>query len=168
MSPLFLFGKNGPTSAERGIVLQKKMPYEPLWLQSWRPSKEVPKPWPGKVPKKVLRKVPVRNWVPRKVPKKVLGVPRLCRGSIGDGTRSTFSGTFLGTPFRTGTFRSTFSALFLARASALLWMAARIVTLWPKFFPFWWVLQKGVREIFFARAVLADAPVCLILRLVPH
>ena len=36
------------------------------------------------------------------------------------GARSTFFGTFLGTPFRTGTFRSTFSALFLAGASALL------------------------------------------------
>ena len=52
---------------------------------------------------------------------------KLCSGSLayvevvlGDGTRSTFFGTFLGTPFRTGTFRSTFSALFLARASALL------------------------------------------------
>ena len=72
-------------------------------------------------------KVLVRNGVPRKVPKKVLRVPRLRRGSIGDGTRSTFFGTFLGTPFRTGTFQSTFSALFLARASALLWMATRIV-----------------------------------------
>ena len=43
-----------------------------MGLQSWWPSKEVPKPWPGKAPKKVLRKVPVRNGVPRKVPKKVL------------------------------------------------------------------------------------------------
>ena len=85
---------------------------KPQALQSWRPSKEVPKPWPGKVPKKVLRKVPVRNGVPRKVPTKVLRVPRLCRGSLGDGARSTFFGTFLGTPFRTGTFRSTFFGTF--------------------------------------------------------
>ena len=69
---------------------------------------------------KVLREVPVRNGVPRKVPKKVLRAPRLCRGSIGDGARSTFFSTFLGTLFRTGTSRSTFSALFLAGASGLL------------------------------------------------
>ena len=37
-----------------------------------------------------------------------------CRGSTDDGTQSTFFGTFPGTPFHAGTFRSTFSALFLA------------------------------------------------------
>ena len=62
--------------------------YWSIELQSWRPSKEVPKPRTGKV---------------------------LCRGSIGDRTQSTFLGTFLGTPFRTGTFRSTFFGTFLVR-----------------------------------------------------
>ena len=44
--------------------------------------------------------------VPRKVPKQVLRLraPRLCRGSIEDGTRSACFGTFLGTLLRTGTF----------------------------------------------------------------
>ena len=84
----------------------------PKALQSWRPSKEVPKPWPGKVPKKMLREVPVRNGVPRKVPKKVLRVPSPMLPLHRRGTRSTFFGTFLGTPFRTGTSRSTFFGTF--------------------------------------------------------
>ena len=47
-----------------------------FFLRCWRPSEEeVPKPRPGKVPKKVLRKVPARNGVPRKVPRKLLRVP---------------------------------------------------------------------------------------------
>ena len=40
-------------------------------LQSWRPSKKVPKQSAEKVP----RKVPVLNGLPRKVPKKVLRAP---------------------------------------------------------------------------------------------
>ena len=71
-----------------------------LDLRSWRPSKEVPKPRPGKVP----RKVPVRNGVPRGVPKKVLCVPSPTLPLHRCGARSTSFGTFLGTPFRTGTF----------------------------------------------------------------
>ena len=45
----------------------------------WQPSKEVPKPRPGKVLRKVLRKVPVRNGVSRSV--------CVC---IGDGTQALF------------------------------------------------------------------------------
>ena len=58
----------------------------------------------SKSAEKVLRKVPVRNEVPRKVPKKVVWAPRLRRGSIGDGTRSTYFGTFIGTQFWTRHF----------------------------------------------------------------
>ena len=74
----------------------------------------------------MLRKVPLRNGVPRKVPKKAL------RASISYATSTwarsperTLFGTFLDTRFRSGTFRSTFSALFLAGASALLYLDGR-------------------------------------------
>ena len=56
-------------------------------------------PRPGKCRKKVLRKVPARNVVPRKVPKQVLQVPSPVLLLQKCGTRSAFFGTFLGNPF---------------------------------------------------------------------
>ena len=55
------------------------------------------------------------------------GSVSLCKSSIGDGTRSTNLSTSLGDPFRAGTFRSTFSALFQVGVSAPLQMVARVV-----------------------------------------
>ena len=83
----------------------------------------MPKPRPAEVPKKCFGECRPETGCRGKVPKKVLREPRLCRGSIGDVTWSTFFGTLLDTPFRAGTFRSTFSALLLAGASGLLEMA---------------------------------------------
>ena len=97
----------GVVSGLSGGATEPSQPDLPLWTRFG--------PELLKSAGKVLRKVPVRNGVPRKVPKKVLQAPRLCRGSIGVGTRSTFFGTFLGTPLRTGTFRSTFSGTFPGR-----------------------------------------------------
>ena len=45
-----------------------------LALRECRPCKEVPKARQGKVPKRVLRKMPAPNGVPRKAPKKCFGV----------------------------------------------------------------------------------------------
>ena len=87
----------------------------PLSLRACRPSKEVPKPRPGKVPKRVLRKVPAENGVPRKVPKKCFGVRSSVETSTGERTPKHFFGTFLGTPFSAGTFRSTLFGTFPGR-----------------------------------------------------
>ena len=54
------------------------------------------------------RKVAVRNRVPRKVPKKALRAPRLCRGSIGDGTPEHFSRHFPRHPVSDRHFLGTF------------------------------------------------------------
>ena len=83
-----------------------------LVLRACRPSKEVPKPRPGKVPKRVLRKVPGENGVPRKVPKKCSGVRSSVETSTGERTPKHFFSTFLGTPFSAGTFRSTLFGTF--------------------------------------------------------
>ena len=84
-----------------------------------RPSREVPKAPTRKVPKRVLRKVPVLNGVPRKGPKKCFGVRASVENSTGEGTRSTFSALSSGTPFGTGTFRSTLFGTF--PGLALVW-----------------------------------------------
>ena len=51
----------------------------------------------------------------RKVPKKCFGVRASVETSAGEETRSTFFGTFLGTPFSAGTFRSTLFGTFPGR-----------------------------------------------------
>ena len=60
-------------------------------LRSWRPIKEVPKPRPGKVPKKCFGKCRSETGCRGKCRKNCLGFRLLYRGSIGDGTPSTFS-----------------------------------------------------------------------------
>ena len=68
--PLHAGGK-----APKGEVRKQTNSFsESMHLRSCRPFKEGPKPRPGKVPKRVLRKVPAPNRVPRKVPKKCFGV----------------------------------------------------------------------------------------------
>ena len=86
-------------------------------LQSWRPATEVPKPRPDKSAEKVLRKVPAPNGVPRKAPKKSASAFEplywVCRSSNETRRLKHFFGTFLGTPFAAGTFRSTFRSTFV-------------------------------------------------------
>ena len=62
-------------------------------LRSWQPSEEVLKPWVGKVPRRMLRKVPAPN---------------------GARNPKHFLGTFLGTSFGASTFQSTFLGTFPA------------------------------------------------------
>ena len=90
-------------------------------LRECRPSKEVPKPRPGKVPPKgVLRKVPAPNGVPRNVPKKCVGVRASVETSTGEGTRSTFSALSSAPRLGPALSEALFSALFLVGALALL------------------------------------------------
>ena len=72
----------------------------------------MPKPRSGKVPKRVLRKVPAESGVPRKVPKKCSGVRSPVLVSTEEQTPEHFFGTFLGTPLSAGTFRSTLFGTF--------------------------------------------------------
>ena len=91
-------------------------------------SKEVPKPRPGKVLKRVLRKVPVPNGVPRKVPKKCFGVRASVENSTCEGTRSTFSALSSAPRLESALSEALFSALVLVGALALLWMVGTLVT----------------------------------------
>ena len=75
----------------------------------------MPKPRPGKVPKKCFRKCRSETGCRGKCRKKCSGLPSPILPLHRRGARSTFFGTFLGTPFRTGTFRSTFFGTFPGR-----------------------------------------------------
>ena len=99
-------------------------------LRECRPSKEVPKLRPGKVPKRRLRKVVAPNRVLRKVPKKCSGVPSPVLFSTEARTPKHMFGTFLGTPRLGPTLsKALLSALFLVGALALLWMVGTLVTI---------------------------------------
>ena len=63
----------------------------------------------------MLRKVPAENGVPRKVPKKCFGVRSPVLVSTEERTPKHFFGTFLGTLFSAGTFRSTLFGTFPGR-----------------------------------------------------
>ena len=90
-------------------------------LQSCWPSKEVPQPRPGNVPKSTSESAGP-NGVQSKMPKRVLRIPSPMLPLHRHGAQNTCFGTLLGTPFRTSTFRSTFLALFLAGASLFVWI----------------------------------------------
>ena len=77
-------------------------------LQSWRPATEVPKPRPEESagPKRGAAESA----------EKVLRPSSLCIAYTEARRLKHFFGTFLGTPFGTGTFRSTFSALLSGRS----------------------------------------------------
>ena len=66
--PHVITGSNMHCLAEASCP--KAITIGPIVLQSWRPSKEVLKPRPGKVPKKCFGKCRSKNGVPGKVPKK--------------------------------------------------------------------------------------------------
>ena len=77
------------------LYSNKEIPLEVvglLVLREWRPLKEAPKPRPGKVPKRVLRKVPAPNGVLRKVQKSFLRVRASVENSTGEGTPKRFFG----------------------------------------------------------------------------
>ena len=75
---------------------------------------EVPKPRPDKSAKKVLRKVLAQRGAEESADK-ALRPSSLCRSNNEAQTPKRFFGTFLGTPFGAGSFRSTFLALLLGR-----------------------------------------------------
>ena len=91
-----------------------------LHLQSWRPSKEVPKPWPGKVPKKCFGKCRFETGCRAKCRKKCSGPRLLYYLYIGAGPGALFSALSSVPRFGPALPEALFSALFLARASALL------------------------------------------------
>ena len=109
------------SSSGHGVILE--VVGSALWLVfpqvlgSWRPFKEVLKPRPGKVPRRVLRKVLAQKWGAKESAEKVLRVPLLCRRNICECTGSTFFGAFLGTAFGTRHFPEHSSRHFLAWGS---------------------------------------------------
>ena len=89
-------------------------------LRECRPSKEVPKPRPEKVPKGVLRKVTAPNGVLRKVPKNCFGVPSPVLFFTEARTRSTFSALPSAPRLGPALTEALLSALFLVGTLTLL------------------------------------------------